>query len=119
MIAVMDWINNRYFIGGQDAFFKKLPQFGALAKEVGCTQAQLCLAWCLVNKDVSVAIVGASRPEQMADNLGAIDVMKKWTPAIDQKIEEIMKNAPEQPLNWRTWQPLPPRRSVSVQYPGK
>jgi aryl-alcohol dehydrogenase-like predicted oxidoreductase len=112
-----DMIRKLYMKGDKPAFIKKLQALGALAKEVGCTQAQLTLAWCLVNKDVSVAIVGASRPEQMVDNLGALDVVRKWTPDLDAKIEAIMHTAPEQPLNWRTWQPLPPRRSVALDIP--
>ena len=114
----MDWIDARYVKGDKPGLLKKLNALGDLAKEMKCTQAQLCLAWCLVNKDVSVAVMGASKPEQVVDNLGALEVMKRWTPEVDKKFEEIMGSAPAQPLNWRTWTPLPPRRSVSVQYPA-
>lgn len=112
----MDWIYARYYKGDKEGFIKKLNVLGALAKEVGCTQAQLSLAWCLVNQDVSVAIVGASRPEQMVDNIGAIEVMKKWTPELEKKIEDILNTAPAPPLNWRYWKPLPSRRSVTIEY---
>ncbi len=112
----MDWIYARYIAGDKDKFFKRLRGLGDLAKELKCTQAQLCLAWCLVNKDVSTAIVGASKPEQMLDNIGAVELVKRWTPEIDKKMEEIMQNTPQPPLNWRTWQPLPQRRAVSCEF---
>ncbi len=111
----MDWIYGRYIKGDNDKFYKRLKGLGAIAKELGVSQAQLCLAWCLANKDVSTAIVGATKPEQMADNLGAIALVKRWTPEIDKKVEAVMTNAPEPPLNWRTWQPFPARRTVSVE----
>lgn len=101
----------------KEEFVKKMTALAALAKEVGCTQAQLSLAWVLVNKDVSTAIVGATKPAQMVDNLGAIDIVKKWTPDIEKKLEAIMGNTPEPTFNWRHWQPMPQRRSVTVEYP--
>lgn len=40
-----------------------LKGLGEIAKEIGCTQAQLAMAWVIKNKDVSTAITSASRPE--------------------------------------------------------
>lgn len=60
-----------------------------LADGLGLTMAQFALAWVLQNKAVSAAIVGASRPEQMKDNLGAsgveipADVMAKVNEVLD------------------------------------
>lgn len=51
---------------------KKLKNFDDLAKEIGATSAQLALAWCMFNKDVSVALTGASSPEQLIDSLKAL-----------------------------------------------
>jgi aryl-alcohol dehydrogenase-like predicted oxidoreductase len=68
-----------------------------LAEELGLTMAQFALAWVLQNKAVSAAIVGASRPEQMADNLGAsgveipADVMKQ----VDEVLAGIYVTDPE------------------------
>ncbi len=46
-----------------------------IAKELDCSLAQLSLAWCLKNPRVSSVITGASRPEQVSDNMGALDVV--------------------------------------------
>lgn len=45
-----------------------------IANDVGCTMAQLALAWCLRNPNVSTAIIGATKPDQLEDNLGALNV---------------------------------------------
>eukprot|EP01022_Parablepharisma_sp_SALTPOND_P023497 TRINITY_DN49_c2_g1_i1.p2 TRINITY_DN49_c2_g1~~TRINITY_DN49_c2_g1_i1.p2 ORF type:complete len:305 (+),score=47.66 TRINITY_DN49_c2_g1_i1:2298-3212(+) len=97
-----------------DQFYEKLRALGALAKEVGCTQAQLSLAWCLVNKDVSTCLIGASKPEQVVENMGALEVAKKWTPELEKKIEDIMKTAPTPDFNWRYWKSLEPRRQMRL-----
>ncbi len=57
-----------------DELLTAVQQLGDLAAEVGCTTAQLAIAWVLRNDNVSSCIVGASRPEQLADNVGALDV---------------------------------------------
>lgn len=44
---------------------KALNQFGELAKELGCTMAQLAMAWVINNPDVSTAITGATKVEQL------------------------------------------------------
>lgn len=49
--------------------------FKGVADDVGCTAAQLALAWCARNRHVTSVITGASRPEQVEQNLGALDVL--------------------------------------------
>lgn len=61
-----------------------------LAAELGCSMAQLALAWCLKNPHVSTVITGASRVEQVRDNMKAIDVIPQLTPEVMQRIENIV-----------------------------
>lgn len=74
-----------------------VQQLKPLAEGLGLTMAQFALAWVLQNKAVSAAIVGASRPEQMADNLGAsgveipAEVMKK----VDEVLADVIISDPE------------------------
>lgn len=98
-----------------DKFYDNLKALGALAKELQCTQAQLAIAWCITNKDVSTCILGASRPEQITENVKALEVAKKWTPEIEKKVEDIIQNRPDPAFNWRNWKPEEPRRSVVVE----
>jgi len=69
-------------------------KIGEIAKELEVPQAQLAIAWALKNKNVSTVITGASRPEQVVQNIGAIAVVDKLTPEIMERIEEALGNAP-------------------------
>jgi aryl-alcohol dehydrogenase-like predicted oxidoreductase len=58
--------------------------------------AQLAIAWCLTNPNVSTVITGASRPEQVRENMKAMEVYERLTPEVLEKIEGIIDNKPEQ-----------------------
>jgi voltage-dependent potassium channel beta subunit len=62
-----------------------------IAKDLGCTLAQLALAWCLKNPFVSTVITGASRVEQVLENMKAAEVAPKITPEIMEKIDVIFE----------------------------
>jgi aryl-alcohol dehydrogenase-like predicted oxidoreductase len=68
-----------------------VPKFAALAEELGTTLPRLGIAWCLKNPNVSTVILGASRPEQLTENLGALDVVEKLTPAVMKRLDTISK----------------------------
>ncbi len=68
----------------------KVKPLQGLASELGCTMAQLALAWCLKNPNVSTVITGASRAEQVRDNMKALDVVDKLTPEVMGKIETMI-----------------------------
>lgn len=68
---------------------EKAKKLELLAKELDCTLAQLSLAWCLKNPHVSSVITGATKIEQLMDNLGAIDVKAKLTTDVMKKINSI------------------------------
>jgi len=66
-----------------------------VAKELGCTMAQLAIAWCLKNPNVSSVITGASRKEQVTENMKALDVEKRLDEALMKRIDDILGNVPE------------------------
>lgn len=72
-----------------------------LAEELGCTLAQLAIAWCLQNDDVSTVITGASRPEQVVENFEAMNVAERLTPDVLERIEDLLGNRPLQEQSWR------------------
>ena len=61
-----------------------------VAAELGCSLAQMSLAWCLKNPNVSSVITGASRPEQVLENMKALDVIAQLTPEVMANIEAIL-----------------------------
>lgn len=72
----------------------KVRELKAVADDLGCTQAQLALAWCLANPDVSTVITGASRAEQVRENMKALDVVEQLTDDVLERIEDILGNKP-------------------------
>jgi voltage-dependent potassium channel beta subunit len=66
-----------------------------IAGDLGCSMAQLALAWCLKNPNVSTVITGASRPQQVLENVQAAAVVPKLTDEVMARIEDVLGNAPE------------------------
>jgi len=66
-----------------------VAQLGGVAKELGCTLAQLALAWCARNPHVSTVITGASRVSQVEENLAAAAVIPKLTPQVMERIDTL------------------------------
>lgn len=65
-----------------EKFVEPLQKFEAIANRLGASMAQLAIAWCAANPHVSTVITGASRPEQVVENLAAIEVVD----AIDEEL---------------------------------
>ena len=74
---------------------QKVNRLEPVAKDLGCTLAQLGLAWCLKNPHVSTVLTGASRPEQVVENMKAIDVVQKLDSATMERIETVIGNKPD------------------------
>ena len=66
-----------------------------VAKELGCSLAQLAIAWCARNPNVSTVITGASRVSQVEENLKAVDVIAKLTPEVMAKIDAVAASLSE------------------------
>lgn len=66
-----------------------VAQLAPIAAELGGTPAQLALAWAVSNPRVSSVIMGASRPSQLQDNLGALALLDKLTPEVKARIEGV------------------------------
>ncbi len=72
-----------------------------VADDLGCTLAQLALAWCLKNPHVSTVITGASRPQQVIENMAALDIVQNLDDEVMERIETILGNKPTAELDWR------------------
>lgn len=71
---------------------EKVKQLRPVAERLGVSQSQLAVAWCLKNPNVSSVITGASRPEQLEENVGALKILDKLTPEVLDEIDAITKN---------------------------
>jgi len=72
---------------------ERVAQLETVARELGCSIGQLAIAWALTNPQVSSVITGASRVEQIAENMKAAQVAERMTPEILEAIEEIIGDA--------------------------
>jgi voltage-dependent potassium channel beta subunit len=63
-----------------------------VAADLGCSLAQLAIAWCAANPNVSTVITGASRAEQVTENMKALDVLPKLTPEVMAQIDAILRS---------------------------
>ncbi|GAB9473874.1 K+ channel protein [Globisporangium polare] len=67
----------------------KVEKLKVIAEELGCSVAQLAIAWCASNPSVSTVMFGASSVQQLEENLKASDIIEKITPEIKSRIDEI------------------------------
>ncbi len=89
-----EWLKDRTLSNER---IERIKVLDALAKELGTSLATLSIAWCIKNPNVTTAILGATREEQLTENLKALDVLPKLTTEIIQKIDEIMGTKPVMP----------------------
>ncbi len=82
-----EWLRAQLTDGTRNAQVRKLK---AIADELGCTLAQLAIAWCAKNPHVSTVITGASRPEQVRENMKALEVMPLLTDEVMTKIDQAL-----------------------------
>jgi aryl-alcohol dehydrogenase-like predicted oxidoreductase len=76
-----------------DEILGRVQQLRPIAEDLGLSMAQLAIAWVLQNDNVAAAIIGASRPEQVQDNVQAAGV--KLDPAVMQRIDEVLGDVVE------------------------
>lgn len=89
-----EWLRKRLESEEGREMIAKVRLLEGIATELKCSTAQLAIAWCLKNPNVSSVITGASRPEQVVQNMQATEVVDKLTPAVLQRIEGILDNRP-------------------------
>lgn len=93
-----EWLKD--IILGEEGQMKnaKVKKLIPVAEELGITMTEMALAWTLKNPNVSTVITGASKPEQVKQNMKALDAVEKLTDDVMGRIEEILVNKPE--LEW-------------------
>ncbi|KAL2819302.1 NADP-dependent oxidoreductase domain-containing protein [Aspergillus cavernicola] len=75
---------------------KKIAGLQSLADTLEVNLSQLALAWCLKNENVASVITGASRPEQIVDNVKSLELLPRLTSDIMAQIDEYLHNKPAQ-----------------------
>ena len=83
-IKGFEWLHERLLAPERNAAVQRLQ---AIANELDCSLSQLAIAWCAHNPRVSTVITGASRPDQVTENMLALEVLAKLTDEIVGQIE--------------------------------
>lgn len=85
----LEWLRDAVLGPDSGPKLSAVKKLAGLARELDTTLPRLALAWCLKNPHVSSVILGASRPEQLTENFGALDVVERLTPEIMKRIDAI------------------------------
>jgi voltage-dependent potassium channel beta subunit len=83
-----EWLRDRLTDEQKNAAVLELK---TIADELDCTLAQLAIAWCARNPNVSTVITGASRPEQVEENMKALDVLPRITDEVAERMVTIVE----------------------------
>jgi voltage-dependent potassium channel beta subunit len=86
-----EWLKKRWL---QEDRLQKVTKLAALAEKLDTRLAALAIAWTIKNPNVTTAILGATKKEQLMENLKALDVLAKLTPDVLEEIEGILQNKP-------------------------
>jgi voltage-dependent potassium channel beta subunit len=82
------------------ANIRTAAELEGVARDLGITPAQMAVAWCLKNPNVSTVILGATSAAQLAENLGALEKVALLTDGVMERIEAILNNRPELPTQF-------------------
>lgn len=96
-----EWLRKRFESPEAQIELKKVQKLVPIANQLDCSMAQLAIAWCLKNPNVSTVITGASRKQQVQENMIALDVAEKLTPELMEQIEAILDNKPKPASDFR------------------
>ena len=91
------WLRERMDSEEGRANIRKAADLEDLAKELGMPLAQMALAWCLKNPNVSTVILGASNAAQLRENLYSVERAATLTDEVMERIETVLQNRPELP----------------------
>lgn len=81
-----EWLRDQLTDADANAKVRRLKE---IADQLGCSLAELALAWCAHNPHVSTVITGATSVEQVEQNLRSLQVLDKLTPAVLSRIDEL------------------------------
>jgi voltage-dependent potassium channel beta subunit len=87
----LEWLKDRLTGEGSGPRLKAVAELAQVAKEIDVSLPRMAIAWCLKNPNVSTVVLGASKVEQLSENLTALDIVDRLSPQVMSKIETIAK----------------------------
>ena len=95
-----EWLRNRFESEIGRGEIQLARDLEAIAGDLGISLAVMAIAWCLKNPNVSSVILGASRPEQLEENLKALDAVRLLDDEAMERIESVVRNKPDPPTDF-------------------
>jgi voltage-dependent potassium channel beta subunit len=95
MLPGYEWLRKMFESEEGQRRLQKVRELTKIAEELNTTMAKLAIAWCAMNPNVSTIITGASRVEQVEENMKALDVVPQLTDDVVEKIEAVLDNKPK------------------------
>ncbi len=89
-----DWLKDRWMLEDN---IKKAKKLSDLANKLNITTAAMSIAWCIKNPNVSTAILGATKKQQLLENLKSLEALPLLNDEVMDKIEGIIKTKPTLP----------------------
>lgn len=96
-----EWLKDTILSDEGKKNIQKIRELTKLAAELGISMTDLALAWTAKNPNVSTVITGASKAQQVKDNMKVINYLDLLTQDVMEKIETILDNKPRQERDWR------------------
>ncbi|MCU0225670.1 MAG: aldo/keto reductase [Acidobacteria bacterium] len=96
-----EFLHKRFVDDEATRRIEKVRRLQPIAQLLGCSLAQLAIAWTIKNPRVSTTILGATKVAQLRENLGALEVAARITPSELEQIEAVLQNRPAQEYDWR------------------
>jgi aryl-alcohol dehydrogenase-like predicted oxidoreductase len=84
-----EWLRDMIFGEDGKARLEAVRQLGKVADDLGTSMSRMAIAWCLKNPHVSTVITGASKVEQVTENMEAIKIVPQMTDDVMKKIDSI------------------------------
>jgi voltage-dependent potassium channel beta subunit len=88
----MEWLKEQFTAEETAVKIEKVKRLSMIASDLGVSLPQLSVAWCLKNPNVSTVILGASKVQQLEENLKALDVAEKLSESVMEEIESVLQN---------------------------
>ena len=91
-MPMYSWLRQQFETAEARRRLEKVKQLAGVAGDLGVTLPKLALAWCLKNPNVSTVITGASKPEQVRENMKAGDIVPQLDDGVMQRLETILQS---------------------------
>ena len=96
-----DWLRAMVLGENGPERLEKARALVPIARDLGCTMAQMALAWCLKNPNVSSVITGATSAAQVRENMKALEIVERLSDDVIARIEKVLQNEPVPPRDFR------------------